>query len=520
MTTLPLRLRVSVEGLPGLMAATVVASGMLVPLAYLLLRALEADLEGLEELVARRRNAELFANTVLLAGSLVVTTTLVALPLSFLTTRTELPARRFFDVALVLPLALPGYVGAFVLLAATGPGGIYPVPRPSGFWGALLVLTIITYPYQFLALRAAFLGMDPALEESARLLGRGKLRTFFGVTLPQLRPALLGGSLLVALHALADFGTVSLMRYETYSFAIYLQYSAAFDRTYAAVLALLLLALTATLLAADWLLLRRLRLARAGTGAPRRLQRRTLGVLTVPCLAVVSVPALLGVVLPMVALFDLAARFPAGQTIGLRDAFVRSAVLGALAAGVSVVLAVPIALAAVRARLPGAQAIERVAYFGYAVPPLAFALAWIFFSLRAAPALYGTLPLLVFALALHLLPETIGPIRAAARQVPPRLEETARTLGAGPGRTFLRVTLPLIWRGAAAGAALSFIGAVKELPITLLLAPLGYSTLATRMFSYTQDAMFAEAAPFALALVALSGAFVGVMLWTDLSSSS
>ena len=103
----------------------------------------------------------------------------------------------------------------------------------------------------------------------------------------------------------------------------------------------------------------------------------------------------------------------------------------------------------------------------------------------------------------------------ALAQVPPRLEEAARTLGDTPTRAFFRVTFPLLWRGAAAGGSLAFIGAMKELPITLLLAPTGFSTLATRAFGYTQEAMFAEAAPFALLIVGLSAAFVGVLLWNE-----
>jgi len=515
-----IRPRAAVAALPLAIPVALAAGGLLVPLAYLALRAFEADLATVEELVLRRRNAELLRNTLLLAAALVVTTTAIALPLAMLTVRTDLPARRLFDVLLTLPLAIPGYVGAFVILAATGPGGLYPLPRPSGFWGALIVLTLITYPYQYLSLRAALLGVDPALEESARSLGRGRLAAFLSVTLPQLRPALLGGGLLVALHAIADFGTVSLLRYETYSFAIYLQYSAAFDRTYAAWLALLLVALTALLLAGDWLLLRRLRLARTGTGAPRRRRPTRLGRWEPVAVAAAALPPLVAVVLPLVALLDLASRFPAGHAAGLREAFGNSVTAAGAAAAMSVAVALPIAFTAARARLPGAQAVERLAYVGYAVPPLAFALAWVFFTLRAAPALYGSLPLLVFALSLHVLSEAMGPVRAAVRQASPRLEESARTLGAGPVKTFVRVTLPIVWRGAAAGGALAFIGAVKELPITLILAPLDFSTLATRMFSYTQDAMFAEAAPFALAIVGLSACFVGVLLWTERTFSS
>jgi iron(III) transport system permease protein len=319
----------------------------------------------------------------------------------------------------------------------------------------------------------------------------------------------------VGLHVLGDFGTVSLLRYETFSYAIYLQYSAAFDRVYAAWLALFLLLLTGGLLLLEGVFLSRLALARAGKGASRRARPVRLGPLAPLAYLLLSLPVLLALVLPLYALFHLASRFPRENLEGVREALLHSGLAAGPAAALAVGMALPIAYLAVRYPSFPARLLERLAYLGYAVPPLAFALAWVFFSLKGLPFLYGTLPLLILVLAFHFLAESLGPIRGALHQVPRRLEEAARTLGETPTGAFFRVTFPLLWRGAAAGGALAFIGAVKELPITLLLAPMGYSTLATRVFSYTQEAMFAEAAPFALLIVLLSAAFVGVLLWSE-----
>ncbi|TBH21151.1 ABC transporter permease [Thermus thermamylovorans] len=501
--------------LPFLVPALLTGGGVALPVLYLVLRALEADLEVLREILLRPKNLELLLNTLALLLGVLLLTTLLALPLAFLTTRTDLKGKRPFTVLLTLPLAIPGYVGAYVLLAATGAGGLLPLPRPEGYWGALLVLSLITYPYLFLGLRAAFLGLDPSQEEAARTLGMGPWRAFFRVTLPQLLPALLSGYLIVGLHVLGDFGTVSLLRYETFSYAIYLQYYAAFDRVYAAWLALFLLLLTGGLLLLEGLLLRRLSLARAGKGSPRPARPLALGPLAPLAYALVLLPVLAALVFPLYALFHLASRFPLERLFGVYEALLHSALAAAPAAFLAVGMALPIAYLVVRHPSPGSRALERLAYLGYAIPPLAFALAWIFFSLRSLPFLYGTLPLLVLVLALHFLAETLGPVRGALYQVPRRLEEAARTLGETPTRAFFRVTFPLLWRGAVAGGALAFIGAAKELPLTLLLAPLGYPTLATRVFGYTQEAMFAEAAPFALLITLLSAAFVGVLLWSE-----
>ncbi|MGC8904320.1 ABC transporter permease [Thermus sp.] len=501
--------------LPFLLPALLTGGGVALPLLYLVLRALEADPLALREILLRPKNLELLRNTLALLLGVLLLTTLLALPLAFLTTRTDLKGKRLLALLLSLPLAVPGYVGAFVLLSATGPGGVLPLPRLEGYWGALLVLSFITYPYLFLSLRAAFLGLDPSLEEAARTLGQKPLPAFFKVAFPQLLPALLSGYLLVGLHVLGEFGTVSLLRYETFSYAIYLQYNAAFDRVYAAWLALFLLLLTGGLLLLQGLFLRRLALARTGKGSSRKARPVRLGPWAPLAYLWALTPVFLALALPFYALFHLASRFPRESLQGLYEALFHSALAAFPAALLAVGMALPLAYLVVRYPSFASSLLERLAYLGYAIPPLAFALAWIFFSLRSLPFLYGSLALLVLVLAFHLLAETLGPIQSALRQVPRRLEEAARSLGETPTRAFFRVTFPLLWRGVAAGGALAFMGAVKELPITLLLAPMGYSTLSTRVFSYTQEAMFAEAAPFALLIALLSAAFVGVLLWSE-----
>ncbi|WP_414717908.1 ABC transporter permease, partial [Thermus thermophilus] len=157
--------------LPFLLPALLTGGGVLLPVAYLGVRALEADPLVLREILLRPKNLELLRNTLGLAAGVLGLATLVALPAAYLTTRTDLRGKRLWATLLTLPLAVPGYVGAYVLLSATGPGGLLPLPRPEGYWGALLVLGLITYPYLFLALRAAFLGVDPSVEEAARTLG-------------------------------------------------------------------------------------------------------------------------------------------------------------------------------------------------------------------------------------------------------------------------------------------------------------------------------------------------------------
>jgi iron(III) transport system permease protein len=502
-----------------LLPAAVVALGVLVPLIYLVVRAFSADAALVSELVLRERNLRLLGNTVGLGVGVLALATLLALPLAWLTARTDLPGRRAFTLLGVLPLAVPGYVMAYALLATTGPTGTLAevfgvvVPRPGGFAGALAALTLYTFPYLFLNLRAALAGLDPALEESARSLGQTEAQVMRRVVLPQLRPAYLAGALLIALHVLGDFGVVSLMRFETFSYAIYLQYSAAYDRVYAAWLALMLLALTGAMLWLEARLLRGRGYHRAGTGSARRRRPARLGPWRIPAVGFASMVALASVVMPVVTVAHWLGRGAERETWGrLLEALLASVSASAPAALLAAALALPIAYLGVRRPSPAARGFERVSYLGYATPPLAFALAMIFFALHVAPGLYQTLALLVVAYALHFMAEAIGPIRSVLYQAPPAVEEAARSLGRSPVGAFFGATFPLLRRGLVVSVAFVFLSAIKELPITFLLSPLGFRTLAMGVWSAADDAFFQVAAPYAMTLILISAAFVTLLL--------
>jgi iron(III) transport system permease protein len=503
----------------------VVVGGVLIPLAYLLVRALQAEPAQLADLVLRWRNVRLLWNTVTLTAGVLVGTSVIAFPLAWLTTRSDLAGRGLLTLLGVLPLAVPGYVMAYVLLATTGQYGTLAqtmgvvVPRLSGYEGAFLALTLGTYPYLFLNLRTALLGLDPALEESAQALGYSRWQVFREVVLPQLRPAFLSGGLLIGLHVLGDFGVVSLMRYETFSYALYLQYAASYDRIYAACLALMLLMLTGAILLLEARLLKGLLYHRTGTGTSRRASTWPLGAWRPAGYAFAGVVGFVSVGLPVLTvgywMADSAASGIAWAPLG--RSLWASVSASAPAAVLAALLAVPVAYLGVRFPSKGAKAVERIAYLGYATPPLAFALALIVFTLGVLPFGYQTLALLVAAYALHFMAEAIGPIRSALYQAPPNLEEAARSLGRTPLQAFWGVTVPLLRRGLLVSVAFVFLSAMKELPLTFLLAPIGFQTLALDAWSYANEAMFGEAAPFALAIMAFSALFVGLLLVQETS---
>ena len=495
-----------------------VVAGVVVPLGYLGLRAFGAEPAELAALIFRWRNLRLLGNTAALAAGVLAVSTLLAAPAAWLVARTDLPARRLFTLLGVLPLAVPGYVMAYALLAATGPRGTLgtiglDLPRAGGFWGATLALGLYTAPYLFLNLRAALLGLDPALEESARSLGATPGQALRRVVLPQLRPAFLAGTLLVVLHALGDFGVVSLMRFETFSYAIYLQYAASYDRVYAAWLAIMLLSLTGALLWGEARLLMKRRFDRTGIGTARLARRHRLGTWKIPAMTGLGLSALVGVGLPVATTLHWLGRgSERSPWADLGEALWDSASAAFPAALLAAALALPVAYLGVRRPGPGVRLLERAAYLGYATPPLAFALALVVFSLSAAPVLYQTFALLVLAYALHFLAEGVGPVRSAMYQAPARLEEAARALGKPPVAAFFAVTFPMLRRGLVVSVAFVFLSALKELPITFLLAPIGFRSLAMGVWSAAGEAYFSVAAPYALALIAISTLFVGLLL--------
>jgi len=493
--------------------------GMMLPLVYLVDRAFDADMMRLREIVWRQRTLMLLFNTLVLGVSVLAVVTALALPMAWLTTRSDLPGRRWFTLLAVMPLAVPAYIIAFTMLAMGGPHGIaaqrigIEMPRIQGFAGALLALSLYNLPYMFLNLRVAMRRLNPAYEEAARSLGLTSIAVFRRVIIPQLLPAFCAGGLLVVLHVIADFGAVALFRYESFSYALYVQYNAG-DPIYAAWLALMLVTLTVGLLIIELRFLRGLRLDPTGVAITRPKRPVKLGWWKLPAIGLFAGVTIAGLILPLLAIAALLWRHHEGWGIithRLLPAATDSVSAALPAAIFATALAIPIAFMARRYPSTMSRGVEQFAYLGYAVPGLAFALGILFFT-RTMPALSQTLMLLIAAYALHFLAEAIGPVRSALFVATPRLEEASRSLGHGRIKTFFKVTFPLLRSGLVVSMALVFLSAMKELPMAIILSPLGFQTLAHNLWDYTNEAMFAQAAPYALAILVCSTLFVGLLL--------
>lgn len=493
--------------------AAAVAAAALLPLAYLVLRAATAD-RAAWELVPPGSTARLVLDTALLVAVVVALSSAIGVPLAWLVTRTDLPGRRAWAVAAALPLAIPSYVAALALLGALGPRGLLQgaleglvgverLPEIYGLPGAALALTLSTYPYVFLLAAAGLRTLDPSLEDAARALGESRLGVFRRVTLPALRPSLGAGALLVALYTMSDFGAVALMQYPALTRAVYLQYQALFDRNSAAILALVLVALTAALLALESRARRGLRVSRSSPGAGRlpavvALGRWRWGALGF-CTAVVG----LFFALPVGVLVWWAARaIPLGQPVELAwQATLNSLAVSALAAAVAVACALPVAFLSQRHPRVWTRAIERLSYTSNALPGIVVALALVFFGARYGGFLYQSLGLLVFAYVIRFLPQSLAAVGSALQAVNPRIEEAARGLGRSQPAVLLTITARLARPGLLAGAALVFLSTMKELPATLLLRPIGFETLSTEIWKAATVDAYSQAAPAALLLL-------------------
>jgi iron(III) transport system permease protein len=500
-------------------AAAGVAAAVLLPLVWLFRTAMGVGTGEAVALLTRPTTVEVFVNSALLVAGVTAASILLGVPLAYLTVRTDLPFARFWTVAVSLPLVIPSYIGAFAFVSAFGPQGAFQrllaplgvesLPEIYGFHGAVLVLTLYTYPYVYITTRAALKSLDTTLIDAARTLNHSRRGAFRHVTLPHIRPAVAAGSLLVALYVLSDFGTPAIMQFDAFTRVIYVEFNA-FGRDTATLLSLQLVGLTVFILALE----SKVSGNERTVGGGRSGDVVALGPWTLPALALCAGVAGLALVVPLgILLTWLGDTSAVGQGLAFRTEYaVNSIGVAAAAALAATVAGLPVAyLAAKRDSRIGLLA-ERATYVGYAVPGVVLGLALVFLGTTVATPIYQTTFLLVFAYVVRFLPQAVGSLQASFLRVDPALPEAARTLGRTPIGAFRSVTLPLVAPGLLGGAALVFLTTMKELPATLLLRPSGFKTLVVHIWTAYAAGYFGQAAIPALILLGVSGLSMLVIL--------
>jgi len=482
---------------------------------------------------------ELLRNTVVLMIGVGFGVFVLGAGLAWLIAMCEFPGRRFFEWALMLPLAMPAYVLAFVAVAMldfSGPlqsamraifGGEVWFPPIRSAGGIVAVMILAFYPYVYMLARAAFLAQGRRMLETGRVFGLTPWAAFLRVALPMARPALAAGVALALMETLADFGAVSVFNYDTFTTAIYKSWQGLFSLPAAAQLASLLLLFVALGLFGERQLRGRARYhvtARTGHEERYRLAGGRALAASMICILVLSLAFLIPLGQLLVWVWSTAAEDFDSRYLNF---FINTVLLGAAAALVTAFCAL---LLAYTYRLKPDRLVRgavRFATLGYALPGSVLAVGimvsfvwfdqWIIEALRSGlgisvgPVLTGTLAALLLAYGVRFMAVAHGPIDSSFERIRPTLWQAARSLGASNWEILWRVSLPLLRTGLMSAGLLVFVEVMKEMPATLLLRPFGWDTLAIRVFEMTSEGQWDRAALPAVTLI-LTGLIPVVLL--------
>jgi iron(III) transport system permease protein len=480
-------------------ACTLIAAILALPLVFLLIEARNDGASTIAHLVFRPLTATLLWNTIRLTVVVTALCAVIGTAAAWCVERTDLPGRQVWAVLVVVPLAIPDFVISF--------GWASLSPWIQGFRGAVVVMTLAVYPLVYLPVAASLRGADPAQEEVARSLGTGRMRTFVRITLGQARGAILGGCLLVAMVMLAEYGAFEIVGYQTFTTEIFTEINVAYSLPAASALSLVLVLLSLLVLAGEGMTRGQGRISRSGALTQRVSPPQRLGATRPAVLAGFTLLTGLALGVPIGAsVYWMASGMPPAITgVPMLAAAGHTALYGAAAAALATLMALPVALLAVRHAGRVRQFLERSTYIVLALPGVVIALALGYFTEHYAGGLgYQTAPLLVLAYAIMFFPLALVGVKASLARAPVGLDEVARSLGQRRLAVLGRVTLRLAGPGLVAAFCLVFLSVVTELTATLILKPTGVQTLATQFWSYETNLSYSQAAPFALVMIAVA----------------
>ncbi|WP_374690852.1 ABC transporter permease [Accumulibacter sp.] len=520
---------------PLLFASVAIAALVGMPVVSVLSNVLSGGTGAIWSHLAATVLPDYVANTLLLCVAVGTGVIIVGVATAWLTAMHDFPGRRIFAWALVLPMAMPAYVLAYVytdFLQFVGPlqtwlrdsfawnRNDYWFPEVRSLGGAVAMFIFVLYPYVYLLARTAFIERSSGMLEAARTLGLGPWQSFFRISLPLARPAIAAGATLALMETLADYGTVSYFGVQTFTTGIYRAWFSLGDRVAAAQLSAALLAFVIVLLLLEWRSRGRSRFHNT-SGRRRQLAERRLSgwrgwLATAGCV----LPLGIGFVLPAVLLLRLTlaeSEAPLGpQFIGLaRNSFL----LAGLTSIIALTLAVLLAYGARLAKGALAPALNRLVGLGYAVPGSVIAVGvlipvtrldhWLAATWQnwsgenPGLLLTGGIAALVYAYLVRFLAVALQSVGSSLGKITHSMDDAARSLGLGQAATLRRVHLPILRSSLFTAALLVFVDVMKELPATLVMRPFDFDTLATQAYTLAADERLAEAAAVSLAIVAV-----------------
>jgi len=493
--------------------ASVIVLFAAVPLIFVLYNSLGLGAERWNGLWSNRLPG-LLANTLSLAVLVAIGCFVLGVSAAWLIVRREFKGRTFAVWLMVLPLTIPTYVFAHIYTTLLEPDGwlgfawhslfnnSVPIPDLYNIYGVALILSLAGFSYVFLLVRMALLSANRSLEEAARMQGASSLEVFWRVNLPLLRPAIAAGLAVVVLHVLSDFGAVSMLQFQTFTLSIYMQMTGRFDYQTAAGLSLVLVILSLTFLMVERVFRSRQRYYATG-------QRSRSVLKTATPLQQILIWCWLGLIvcfsfaLPLIWMLVWSWEAYSADLIDARfwGYASNSLFVSAIVATLALVAALPVALYHARKHSRYSMACVHMSSVGFVLPGPVIALGILSFIIAWVSPLYGTLAALMIALVIRFLPLAVQSQEAALQQLTPSIEQAGRVLGASPLQNLFRVVLPVIKGGMVSAWVLVFIDALKELPATLLLRPVGFDTLPVRIWIEASEEMLELAAPAGLMIV-------------------
>lgn len=524
---------------PWPLIAWVLAASVLIPLITIFSSFLTPEKEIWQHL-STTLLPDLFKNTLVLVLGVAMFTVVFGVSLGWLTGACDFPGRRFFSWALALPMAVPAYVMAFIFLGLMDFSG--PVQQllrsMPGFENRMfevrsapfvvVVLGLTLYPYVYLLSRTSFMNQGRAIIEASRTLGLRPIQAFFRVALPMSRPWIVGGLALVLMETLADFGTVSIFNYDTFTTAIYKSWFGFFSLKAAAQLSSLLVILALSLVLVEGLFKRKMRYYDSSRGGSVHSRLELRGWTAFWVCTYCTVMLVVAFIIPVLQLaFWSFQVIQSGDAINYLETILKTLFLGAAAALVICLSALLLAYARRQDSSIKTIVLCRISTVGYALPGTVLAVgifipvAWFdngirdvlvsLFDKDPGPLLQGSISVMLLAYLVRFLAVGFGSVDSAMQNIKPSLDEASALLGKGRAETLRKIHFPLLRKGILTALILALVDVIKEMPITLMTRPFGWDTLAVKIYELTSEGEWIRAAMPGLYLV-LAGIIPVVVL--------
>lgn len=466
------------------------------PLAFMIYQSSKVGYHHLKSLIFRQITSNLLINTIELAVLVCIFACLLGTFLAVLVNRYTIKFAKTVTTLLIVPLAIPDFVIGYAY------NSIFP--SISGLFGAVLVMTFNTYPLVFLPVNAAMKRSNHSLGLLARTFGFNRVQIFFKVTLPQIKAAITGGSLLVILVLLSEYGAFEILRFNTFTTEIFSEYQIGFNSAGANALSLILVAIAMLVLWFEYKISRDNQRLLDNT---TRFEETTKSFRISLAFYLTTIPLIVfavGIPLYVIFYWIINNNHADAFSLPILPAFIHTIEFGVFAGVISTLLAIPVSYFAIRTKSKLSVIIDRSSFLIQSMPSLVVALSFVYFAIRLAAPLYQSSFLIVMAYSLLFFPLALVSLKGTLSQISPEYEQVAKTLGLNSVKIFLKVTLRLIMPGIISAFSLVFLSTVTELTLTLVLVPNGINTLATSFWVFETNNSYSQAAPFALIMVLMA----------------